>query len=105
MPKIHLTVIVEIHDDEILSTSFPAWQSEIPGVMGRPQGKAWETCVHCISLHFTVLQNEPPSSYLNCRNIVKDQSPEDVWVSVSDSGKHCKSFFFFQSSGGYKSFS
>lgn len=36
-----------------------------------------------------------PSSYPNFRNIFKDQSPEDIWVSVSDSGKHCKSFLFF----------
>lgn len=40
-----------------------------------------------------------PSRSLNFRNVFKDQSLKDVWVSFGDSGKHYKATFFSQSKG------
>lgn len=51
--KLHLNVIVEIHDEETLSSSSPTWQSEIPDVMGVLGGKRGNICLlYSPSLHY-----------------------------------------------------
>lgn len=41
MLSIDLNIIVEIHEEEILSTAAPVWQSKIPDITGYPQETAW----------------------------------------------------------------